>query len=65
MKPNLSFGGGMHYCIGAKLARMEMVAALSRLAFRASVFAPAASPVRQLKTRLRCYASLPLAIRPA
>jgi cytochrome P450 len=32
--PHVSFGAGLHYCVGAPLARVEMEAALGRLAAR-------------------------------
>lgn len=36
--PHVSFGGGVHYCVGAPLARVELEAAFSRFAQRVSSF---------------------------
>jgi cytochrome P450 len=63
--PHLSFGGGAHYCLGAPLARMEITAVLSRLLACTSNIASAGTALRQMNTRLRGYAALPVEMRPA
>jgi cytochrome P450 len=63
--PHLSFGGGIHHCLGASLARIELIAALSRLLLRTSSIALDGPTVRRLDTRFRCYASIPVAVRRA
>ena len=58
----LSFGAGMHYCLGAMLARMEAKIAFTALLRRYPAIAPAkgAEPVRQDRLLFRGYASLPV-----
>jgi cytochrome P450 len=43
-EPQLSFGGGAHYCLGASLARAEIQEALPILAQRLSGLVPTAIP---------------------
>ncbi|MGA4956950.1 cytochrome P450 [Streptomyces lavendulocolor] len=45
--PHISFGAGIHYCIGAPLARMELAASMTALLRRA----PALRPVREPERR--------------
>ncbi|MFC1406840.1 MULTISPECIES: cytochrome P450 [Streptacidiphilus] len=58
----LSFGAGMHYCLGAMLARLEARTAFTALLRRFPAIAPAqgAQPVRQDRLLLRGYATLPV-----
>jgi cytochrome P450 len=63
--PHVSFGGGGHYCLGALLARLELTAALDGFLRRTAAIDLAAAPVREHGTRFRCYASTPVAVRPA
>lgn len=61
-RDHLSFSGGVHYCIGAGLARLEAEIALSTL-FRLLPDASLAGPVRYKTTRnIRGIASLPVRV---
>ncbi len=44
---HIGFGGGIHYCLGAPLARLELEVALGTLAARAPTMALVAEPRRQ------------------
>ena len=61
----LSFGGGLHYCLGASLARIETHAALHALTQRCRELRLVSStlPWRQTVV-LRSLVSLPVAFRP-
>lgn len=59
---HLSFGGGIHYCLGATLSRLEARTAFSRLLAWFSSLEPAGEPVRQDDTSFRAYARLPIAV---
>jgi len=65
-QPNhhLSFGSGVHHCVGAALARLEAAAVLDRLVRRFTQLEPAGQPLRDASTGLRSYASVPLAVGP-
>jgi cytochrome P450 len=56
----LSFGGGIHYCLGAPLARLEAEIALPALARRFPDLTLAGDPVRRDSLTLRGFTSLPV-----
>jgi cytochrome P450 len=58
----LSFGGGMHYCIGAALSRMEATAVLPLLLNRFPRLELAGEPVRRLALRMRLHTKLPVSL---
>jgi cytochrome P450 len=58
---HLAFSGGIHYCLGAPLARIEARAALIALADRMPHLRREPGAVRRRSLLLRSYASLPLA----
>ena len=62
--PHFAFGRGLHFCIGAPLARLESRLALARLLARSSRIAldPAHPPRRRRSIFLRRHASLPVAL---
>ncbi|MEU7218951.1 cytochrome P450 [Nocardia iowensis] len=58
--PHLSFGGGIHYCLGASLARIEATVLFTGLIERFPTIEPAGAPVRQLGASFRSFARLPV-----
>ncbi|GAA3860859.1 cytochrome P450 [Saccharothrix violaceirubra] len=58
--PHLGFGMGIHYCLGAPLARIEVEAALSALARKLPSAALATEPRRRAEFVIRGFASVPL-----
>lgn len=58
----LSFGGGLHYCLGAALSRLEGQLALPMVFRRFPRLAVAGKPGERDKLMLRGYASLPVTI---
>jgi cytochrome P450 len=59
--PHLSFGGGMHYCLGAPLARLEASIALTALLTRLPDFALAEpTPRWRPRSNMRGLETLPV-----
>jgi len=58
---HLSFGGGIHFCLGAPLARLEIEVVLTELAARHVELALAAVPVRRQSFQFRGYEHLLIA----
>lgn len=56
--PHIGFGAGIHFCIGAPLARMEMTTSLPALIRRYPKLELAAEPVRRPTFVLRGYESV-------
>jgi cytochrome P450 len=59
----LSFGGGIHYCLGAPLARLEAQVAFPALLARFPRLALAGEPVRREGETVHSHASLPITAR--
>jgi cytochrome P450 len=58
--PHIAFGAGIHFCIGAPLARLEMNIALPILFERFPRLELAAEPVRRPSFVLRGYETVPV-----
>jgi cytochrome P450 len=58
--PHLGFGAGIHYCLGAPLARVELQVALSTLLARVPRLALAGEPVRRPEFVIRGLSTLPV-----
>jgi cytochrome P450 len=58
--PHIGFGRGVHFCLGAPLARLEGQIAIGRLVQRCKNLALAGTPVRRNQITLRGLRSLPL-----
>jgi cytochrome P450 len=61
--PHLSFGGGIHHCLGAALARLEAAVVLDRLLHRFCALELAGEPERDPGAAFRTYAHVPVAVR--
>ncbi|MGB8860391.1 MAG: cytochrome P450 [Ilumatobacteraceae bacterium] len=60
----LTFGGGIHYCLGANLARLELTEALAELANRCETLTLAGPPVMNPQgSVIQGYMSLPISWR--
>jgi cytochrome P450 len=62
-KPHLAFVNGIHFCLGAALARLEGRIGLQRL-FRAAPHLQLGTPVRRPSALLRGYRSMPATLDP-
>lgn len=58
--PHIAFGAGIHFCIGAPLARLELNAALPMLFERFPALALSGEPVRRPTFVLRGYETVPV-----
>jgi cytochrome P450 len=63
-QPHLAFGHGIHYCLGAALARLEASVTLRTMADRFAGLALAEPPVREDSRAHRGYARLVLTASP-
>jgi cytochrome P450 len=61
----MSFGLGVHYCLGAVLSRLEGRLALPMLLRRFPELAPAGEPGKRTTLMLRGYETLPVVLGPA
>ena len=61
----LTFGAGVHYCVGANLARAELTEALAFLATHVERVEPAGAPVLQSVSGIYGVDELPLRLVPA
>lgn len=64
-RDHVSFSSGIHYCLGAALARMEGEVALRRLFERLPELVPAGEPHRRSTRILRGYDAMPVRAQPA
>lgn len=62
--PHISFGAGVHFCIGAPLARVELQATFGALLARTSSLELGAEPVRRPEFVIRGLADLPVVLTP-
>ena len=60
--PHVSFGGGIHYCVGAPLAKIELEVALASFARQVGEFAVEGQPDRVRSLVFRGLRTLPLSI---
>jgi cytochrome P450 len=60
--PHLGFGAGIHYCLGAPLARVELQVSLATLLDRFPDWQLAGEPVRRPEFVLRGLSSLPVTL---
>ncbi|MER6348201.1 cytochrome P450 [Streptomyces sp. NPDC001595] len=61
--PHISFSAGIHYCIGAPLARIELAASMRALLERAPTLALAAEPARKPNFVIRGLEGLSVEVR--
>ena len=62
--PPLSFGSGRHFCVGARLARLEAEVAFTEIIWRFARIEPAGPAEYLGRNNLRTLASLPVVLSP-
>jgi cytochrome P450 len=62
--PHLSFGGGIHHCIGASLVREQTLVVLKCMADRCAELSLDAEPVAVAHPNVRTYSSIQLSATP-
>ena len=62
---HMTFGTGIHGCVGQAVARLESEAILAALAKRVASFEMTGEPRRRLNNTLRGFDTLPLRVTPA
>jgi hypothetical protein len=62
---HVSFGAGIHHCLGAALSRVEGAAVFSRLLQICDRFDANGSPLRTRTALFRGYAHVPVAVSPS
>ncbi|SFL75764.1 cytochrome P450 [Geodermatophilus ruber] len=62
--PHITFGAGVHFCIGAPLARVELQASFGALLGRTSRLELGGEPVRRPEFVIRGLAELPVVLTP-
>jgi cytochrome P450 len=60
--PHISFGAGIHYCLGAPLARVELQVSLGTLVDRFGRLELAGEPIRRAEFVIRGLRSLPVSV---
>jgi cytochrome P450 len=60
--PHMGFGAGIHYCLGAPLARMEGAVAFEQLLTRTTDIALLAAPTRRRSFQFRGYSQVMLSV---
>jgi cytochrome P450 len=63
-EPVMSFASGIHYCLGANLARVEGQEVFAALRRRFARVERAGEPVRRLRLTLRGFETLPVTVTP-
>jgi cytochrome P450 len=63
--PHLSFGGGIHHCLGVVLARTQGAIVFDRLLERCAALEAAGPPVLRAHPNLRGYSRVPVMVRAA
>ena len=59
----MQFGGGIHHCLGAHLARLQAEVALTSLLTRLPHLRPAGEPTWAGRTTLRSVSTVPISYR--